>query len=245
MLNQLLCGALVSLFNFGIHAMMTGLIIVVTRHVAGRTDDLHVFMRVTALLTITVIVLTISACFGDFAVGRLHDARRDHGAECRSFRIRVRKLCGAGLWRRGRQRRLAPDRSDHGAQRTAVDRLVGRRHFRGHAHGRGADRAESAIHEAEVESRSHEVSHAPSSKCVGRAGRCGFDSVCCGAGRSGEESKARQGQARCVCGRSRRKAQPCRASLPQATSRAACLGARSTTARIISATIPIRTSVRS
>ena len=49
---------LVSLVNFGIHAVMTGLIIVVTRHIAGRTDDLHVFMRVTALLTVTVIALT-------------------------------------------------------------------------------------------------------------------------------------------------------------------------------------------
>lgn len=60
MLNQLLCGALVSLANFAVHAVMTGLIIVVTRHVAGRTDDLHVFMRVTALLTITVIALTVA-----------------------------------------------------------------------------------------------------------------------------------------------------------------------------------------
>jgi hypothetical protein len=58
MFNQLLCGGLVSLVNFGIHAMMTGLIIVITRHIAGRTDDLHVFMRLTALLTTTVIALT-------------------------------------------------------------------------------------------------------------------------------------------------------------------------------------------
>jgi hypothetical protein len=58
MLNQVLIGGLVSLINFGIHAVMTGLIIVVTRHVAGRTDDLHVFMRLTSLMTITVIVLT-------------------------------------------------------------------------------------------------------------------------------------------------------------------------------------------
>src|SRR6185295_19980099 len=58
--NQLLIGGLVSLANFGIHAVMTGLIVVVTHHVAGRTDDLHVFMRVTALLTITVIALTVA-----------------------------------------------------------------------------------------------------------------------------------------------------------------------------------------
>ncbi len=57
MLNQLLAGGLVSFINFGIHAVMTGLIVVVTRHIAGRTDDLHVFMRLTALLMVTVIVL--------------------------------------------------------------------------------------------------------------------------------------------------------------------------------------------
>ena len=60
MLSQLLAGGLVSVINFGVHAVMTGLIVVVTRHVAGRTDDLHIFMRITALLTITVIALTIA-----------------------------------------------------------------------------------------------------------------------------------------------------------------------------------------
>lgn len=60
MFMQLLSGGLVSFLNFGIHAVMTGLIVVIARHVAGATDDLHVFMRVTALLTITVIVLTIA-----------------------------------------------------------------------------------------------------------------------------------------------------------------------------------------
>ena len=60
MLYQMLAGGLVSLLNFGIHAVMTGLIVVVTRHVAGRTDDLHVFMRLTALLMITVVVLMIA-----------------------------------------------------------------------------------------------------------------------------------------------------------------------------------------
>ena len=57
MLYQLLNGCLVSLITFSIHAVMTGLIVVVTRHIAGRTDDLHVFMRLTALLMITVVVL--------------------------------------------------------------------------------------------------------------------------------------------------------------------------------------------
>jgi hypothetical protein len=59
-LYQLLVGGLVSIANFGIHAVITGLIVVVTRHIAVRTDDLHVFVRVAALLMVTVIVLMIA-----------------------------------------------------------------------------------------------------------------------------------------------------------------------------------------
>ena len=58
MFNQLLAGGLVSILNFGIHAVMTGIIIVITRHIAGATDDLHVFARVSALMLVTVSVLT-------------------------------------------------------------------------------------------------------------------------------------------------------------------------------------------
>jgi hypothetical protein len=60
MFNQLLAGGLVSFLNFGIHAVMTGLIVVLTRRLAGRTDDLHVFMRVSALLMVTVAVLMVA-----------------------------------------------------------------------------------------------------------------------------------------------------------------------------------------
>lgn len=60
MLNQLLLGGFVSLINFAIHVSMTGLIVVVTRHMAGRTDDLHVFMRLTVLQFITLTVLAIA-----------------------------------------------------------------------------------------------------------------------------------------------------------------------------------------
>ena len=80
MLNQLLSGGLVSLANFGIHAVMTGLIIVVTRHVAGKTDDLHVFMRVTALLTITVVALTVAHVSEISVWAAVHDAGRHHGS---------------------------------------------------------------------------------------------------------------------------------------------------------------------
>ena len=58
MLSQILAGAFVSFINFGIHAVMTGLIVIATRHTAAATDDLHVFIRVTALLLITMLVLT-------------------------------------------------------------------------------------------------------------------------------------------------------------------------------------------
>ena len=60
MLNQLLAGGLVSILNFGVHALMTGIVIVITRHIAGATDDLHVFMRVSALMLVTVAVLTVT-----------------------------------------------------------------------------------------------------------------------------------------------------------------------------------------
>jgi Ion channel len=57
MLSDLLTGAVVSFFNFGIHAAMTGLIVVATRHTANLTDHLGIFLRLTALLTITMIAL--------------------------------------------------------------------------------------------------------------------------------------------------------------------------------------------
>jgi hypothetical protein len=60
MLYQLLAGGIVSLLNFAIHVSMTGIIVVVTRHVAGRTDDLHVFMRLSALQMITLTVLALA-----------------------------------------------------------------------------------------------------------------------------------------------------------------------------------------
>ena len=60
MLNQLFAGSLVSILNFGIHAVMTGLIIVVTRHIAVATDDLHVFKRTSALMLATVVALTLA-----------------------------------------------------------------------------------------------------------------------------------------------------------------------------------------
>ena len=51
MWSQLFAGGLVSFVNFGIHALMTGLVVEVTRRTAARTDHLHAFLRMIALLT--------------------------------------------------------------------------------------------------------------------------------------------------------------------------------------------------
>jgi hypothetical protein len=60
MLYQMLAGGLVSLVNFGLHAIITGIVVVAARHTAAATDDLHVFARVTALLTVTMTALMIA-----------------------------------------------------------------------------------------------------------------------------------------------------------------------------------------
>jgi hypothetical protein len=60
MFQQLLAGTAVSFVNFGIHAVMTGLIVVSTRRTAAWTDHLHVFARVTALLMVTMVALTVA-----------------------------------------------------------------------------------------------------------------------------------------------------------------------------------------
>ena len=60
MLSQLLTGALASLINFGIHAVVTGLIVVATHHIAAATDELHAFARVAALMLVTLTVLMIT-----------------------------------------------------------------------------------------------------------------------------------------------------------------------------------------
>ena len=57
MWSQLLLGGLVSFLNFGIHALVTGAVIEVTRRTAARTDHLHAFLRMVSLLTVTMIGL--------------------------------------------------------------------------------------------------------------------------------------------------------------------------------------------
>src|SRR5262245_59310461 len=60
MVQDLLAGAVVSFVNFGVHAMMTALIVVATRHTAVATSDLSLFLRLTALLTITMTALMVA-----------------------------------------------------------------------------------------------------------------------------------------------------------------------------------------
>ena len=56
-MRALLAGALVSFLNFGIHAAMTAVIVVTTRRIADRTGHLGIFLRLFALLTVTMAAL--------------------------------------------------------------------------------------------------------------------------------------------------------------------------------------------
>ncbi len=60
MFTLLLLGGLVSVVNFGIHALMTALVVVVTRRTASRTDHLHALLRLVALLSVTMLVLMVA-----------------------------------------------------------------------------------------------------------------------------------------------------------------------------------------
>ena len=60
MWGQLLAGGIVSFVNFAIHALVTGAVIEATRRTAARTDHLHAFLRMIALLTVTMIGLMIA-----------------------------------------------------------------------------------------------------------------------------------------------------------------------------------------
>jgi hypothetical protein len=59
-MRDLIAGAAVSFINFGVHAVMTALIVVATRHTANLTDHLGLFLRLTALLTVTMAALMVA-----------------------------------------------------------------------------------------------------------------------------------------------------------------------------------------
>jgi hypothetical protein len=71
MWSQLFAGGLVSFLNFGIHALVTGLIVEATRRTAARTDHLHAFLRMIALLTVTMIGL-MCAHVGEIGVWAIY-----------------------------------------------------------------------------------------------------------------------------------------------------------------------------
>jgi ion channel len=57
---QLAAGAVVSLINFAIHAVVTSLIVVATRRAALATTKASVFVRLATLLTITMVALMVA-----------------------------------------------------------------------------------------------------------------------------------------------------------------------------------------
>lgn len=56
-MSLLVAAALVSFFNFVLHAAMTGLIVIATRRTATVTDHLNVFIRIAALMVVTTTAL--------------------------------------------------------------------------------------------------------------------------------------------------------------------------------------------
>jgi len=54
---QLTYGAIISLVNFGIHAVVTGLIVVATGHTAYLTQRMGMFVRMASLLFVTMVAL--------------------------------------------------------------------------------------------------------------------------------------------------------------------------------------------
>jgi hypothetical protein len=61
--SQLVAGAAVSLVNFAIHAIVTALVVVATRHTAHATSESGMFVRLAALLTITMVALMTAHVF--------------------------------------------------------------------------------------------------------------------------------------------------------------------------------------
>jgi hypothetical protein len=57
MLQQLLISSAISLINFGVHAVVTALIVVASHRIAAATDELHVFVRICSLMLVTLVVL--------------------------------------------------------------------------------------------------------------------------------------------------------------------------------------------
>ena len=135
MLYQLLTGGLVSLVNFGIHALMTMWIVMATRRTATRTDHLHEFLRLTALLTITMLALMCAHVVEITAWAGLYALAGVPIGSIGVFEFAFENYTALGYGDAVAGGGLAPDRADHRAERTSSDRLVCRHHLRSHADG--------------------------------------------------------------------------------------------------------------
>ena len=60
MWEHLLAGGLVSLLNFAIHGLVTAFIVIATRHTSRVTTESHAFVRLAALMTVTMITLMVA-----------------------------------------------------------------------------------------------------------------------------------------------------------------------------------------
>ena len=95
----MLLGGLVSFVNFGIHALMTGMIIEATRRTAARTDHLHAFLRMTALLTVTMIGLMCAHVVEIGVWAAFYGCIERSAFRHHAVRIRLRELHRARLRR--------------------------------------------------------------------------------------------------------------------------------------------------
>ena len=57
MWTQLIAGGTINAINFAIHAVITALIVLATRHTARGSSEMGMFARLSSLLTITVLAL--------------------------------------------------------------------------------------------------------------------------------------------------------------------------------------------
>ena len=76
MTSDLFIGLGVSFLNFGIHALTTAVIVVTSQRTEERTHHLGIFLRLTALLTVSVSVLMFAHVARDRGLGR---PTRHHG----------------------------------------------------------------------------------------------------------------------------------------------------------------------
>ena len=75
MWTQLIAGATINAINFAIHAVITALIVLATRHTARGSSEMGMFARLSSLLTIIVTRLNVCAYRRDHGLDRLTSQR--------------------------------------------------------------------------------------------------------------------------------------------------------------------------